>query len=78
MLLECWRSISHSLLTMQQHLSRIEKSMLACCILQTWICIKTPRITLALVDKEVPKTQQLTTGERRNDKYSREYQVTHT
>ena len=59
------------LTTMQQHPSRIEKIVMACCVLHK--SIKNPRITLAMADREEPRTQQVIGGEWRNDKTITEY-----
>ena len=62
------------LTTMQQHPSRIEKIVMACCVLHNWLSIKNPRITLAMADREDPRAQQVIGGEWRNDKTITELQ----
>ena len=48
------------LTTMHQHPKRVEKIVMACCVLHNLLTIKYPKQTISMADKEDPKTKVVT------------------
>ena len=56
------------LTTMHQHPKRVQKTVMACCVLHNLLTIKYPKQTISMADKEDIKTKVVTPGEWRDDK----------